>query len=148
MVGLAPIMNLALAAPGRSKGAGVPLQHAVVEFERSMSTGQPLGDPLSSEEVLALLRSRWQASYDLQLVHRRGRLYLQVMWAYLEQQSFPLSEADYLERIETLVGNLNGLGVAQQVREWLTSTRDRPRLGRAMTLALVLPEGRSSEFLL
>ena len=83
------------------------------------------------------LRSRWQASYDLQLVLRRGRIYLQVMWAYLEQQSFPLSEADYLDRIEALVGNLNGLGVADQVREWLVSTRDRPRLGRAMTLALV-----------
>jgi len=137
-------MNLVVAPPGRRAGAGGSLQHAVVELDLPMATG----DPLSSEEVLGLLRSRWQASYDLQLVHRRGRLYLQVMWAYLEQQSFPLCEADYLERIETLVGNLNGLGVAQQVREWLTSTRDRPRLGRAMTLALVLPEGRSSEFLL
>ena len=112
-----------------------------------MSTGQPLGDPLSSEEVLALLRSRWQASYDLQLVHRRGRLYLQVMWAYLEQQSFPLSPEAYAERIEAMVASLNGLGVAAQVREWLGTTRDRPRLGRAMTLPLVLPEGRASEFL-
>ena len=44
--------------------------------------------PLSVDEVMACLRQRWRATYDLQLVVRRRRLYLQVMWAYLEQQSF------------------------------------------------------------
>jgi hypothetical protein len=113
-----------------------------------METSLPPGTPLSSAELLQLLRSRWQASYDLQLVQRRGRLYLQVMWAYLEQQSFPLSAEAYAERLETLVNGLNGLGVADQVRHWLGTTRDRPRLGRALSLALELPAGRASEFLL
>ena len=104
--------------------------------------------PLTRVEVLQILRERWQASYDVQLIVRRGRLYLQVMWAYLEQQSFPLSTEEYNERLEELVANLNGLGVAGQVRQWLSSTGDRPRLGKAMTLPLELPEGRASEFLL
>ncbi|WP_259721226.1 DUF3067 family protein [Synechococcus sp. CS-1328] len=104
--------------------------------------------PLSVEEVVAILRRRWQASYDLQLVQRRGRLYLQVMWAYLEQQSFPLSADEYADRMEELVGALNGMGVAGQVRSWLSSTNDRPRLGKAMNLALELPPERASEFLL
>jgi hypothetical protein len=104
--------------------------------------------PLDSAEVLAILRRRWQASYDLQLVTRRGRLYLQVMWGYLEQQSFPLDAPTYAARLEELVANLNGLGVAGQVREWLSTTPDKPRLGRAMSLPLELPEGRASEFLL
>lgn len=104
--------------------------------------------PLTAEEVLAILRDRWQASYDLQLIQRRGRLYLQVMWAYLEQQSFPLSPEAYRDKLEELVGTLNGLGVAEQVRQWLTSTSDKPRLGRAMGLALELPPERASEFLL
>ena len=39
---------------------------------------------LSGQEVWDLLLARWQVSYDLQLVQRRGRIYLQVMWAYLE----------------------------------------------------------------
>ena len=103
---------------------------------------------LSSREVISLLRGRWQASYDLQLVRRHGRLHLQVMWAYLEQQSFPLSAADYEARLEEIVAALNGLGVAGQVRSWLSTTRDRPRLGKALSLALQLPEGRASEFLL
>jgi hypothetical protein len=106
------------------------------------------GEPLSAEDLLALLRQRWQASYDLQLVKRHGRLYLQVMWGYLEQQSFPLSAEAYGARLEELVATLNGLGVADQVRRWLATTRDKPRLGKALSLALELPEGRASEFLL
>ena len=99
-------------------------------------------------ELLQLLRQRWQASYDLQLVQRRGRLYLQVMWAYLEQQSFPLSPPEYAPRLEQLAGVLNGLGAAAQVRTWLRTTTDKPRLGRALGLPLELPPGRASEFLL
>jgi hypothetical protein len=99
--------------------------------------------------VLELLRSRWQASYDLQLVQRRGRLYLQVMWAYLEQQSFPLDAAAYETRVRELVEVLNNLSVGDQVRAWLRTTCDRPRLGKAMSLALEpAPGGRSSEFML
>jgi len=116
----------------------------------SADSGQDrTAEPLALEEVVQLLRSRWQASYDLQLVQRRGRLHLQVMWAYLEQQSFPLDAADYAEKLQQLIEVLNGLGVAQQVRHWLQTTRDKPRLGKAMSLALE-PDagGRSREFLL
>jgi hypothetical protein len=95
----------------------------------------------------AALRQRWQASYDLQLVQRRGRLYLQVMWAYLEQQSFPLSPEAYAARLEEVAGMVNGMGVAGQVRHWLLTTTDKPRLGRAMGLALELPPERLGEFL-
>ena len=104
--------------------------------------------PLATAEILETLRGRWQASYDLQLTSRRGRLYLQVMWAYLEQQSFPLDAEQYTAKLDELVATLNGLGVAGQVRQWLTTTNDKPRLGKAMNLALELPEGRASEFLL
>jgi hypothetical protein len=106
------------------------------------------GGALRGDEVVSLLRSRWRASYDLQLVQRSERLYLQVMWAYLEQQSFPLSPEAYGERIEELVGALNDLGVAEQVRHWLRTIRDRPRLGKALSLALEPETGRASEFLL
>ena len=108
----------------------------------------PSDAPLSSAEILQILRQRWQASYDLQLIVRRGRLYLQVMWGYLEQQSFPMTREEYGEKLDELVANLNGLGVTEQVRSWLSTTTDKPRLGKAMTLPLELPEGRASEFLI
>ncbi|MCP9915033.1 DUF3067 family protein [Cyanobium sp. ATX 6F1] len=97
--------------------------------------------------MLGVLRSRWRASYDMQLVQRRGRLYLQVMWAYLEQQSFPLDAEAYAAHIGELIALLNELGVAGQVREWLLTTAERPRLGKAMGLALETG-GRGKEFLL
>jgi len=86
--------------------------------------------------------------HDLQLVRRQGRLYLHVMWGHLEQQSFPLTAEAYGEKLAAIVASLNGLGVAAQVRQWLATTRDRPRLGKALSLPLQLPEGRASEFLL
>ena len=106
-----------------------------------------LPDPLTVDEVVELLRSRWQASYDLQLVTRRRRMYLQVMWAYLEQQSFPLSEEDYRSHLAEVLEIVNRLGEAGTVRDWLSATRDRPRLGKALSLQLQ-GEGRLEEFLL
>jgi hypothetical protein len=103
---------------------------------------------LEASEVVGLLRQRWQASYDLQLVRRQGRLYLHVMWGHLEQQSFPMTPEAYGEKVAEIVGTLNGLGVAAQVRHWLITTEDRPRLGKALSLPLELPPGRASEFLL
>ena len=114
----------------------------------SASAAMTSPEPLRRQELLDLLRERWQASYDMQLVQRRGRLYLQVMWGYLEQQSFPLTPQAYEEHLEELVGSLNGLGVASQVRHWLRTTSDRPRLGKALSLPLELPAGRASEFML
>ena len=92
--------------------------------------------PLSVDEVMACLRQRWRATYDLQLVVRRRRLYLQVMWAYLEQQSFPMDESTYREHIADVLDVVNRLGLAAEVREWLATTRDKPRLGKALSLHL------------
>ena len=103
--------------------------------------------PLSVDEVIDLLRSRWQASYDLQLVTRRRRMYIQVMWAYLEQQSFPLEEPDYRAHLAEVLEIVNRLGEAETVRDWLLTTRDKPRLGKALSLQLQ-GEGTLEEFLL
>ena len=102
--------------------------------------------PLTVDEVIDLLRGRWQASYDMQLVVRRKRMYLQVMWAYLEQQSFPLNEEEYRIHLAQVLDVVNRLGQAGAVRTWLTETRDRPRLGKALSLQLQ-GEGRLEEFL-
>ena len=133
-------MNLSLPVTVYDDWPLLSLRHAV-------SVLQPLAMPLTAAELLSILRERWGASYDLQLHRRAGRLYLQVMWAYLEQQSFPLSEEDYLERLEQLVEQLNGIGQADEVRNWLQTTRDKPRLGKALSFPLP-DQGRLSEFLL
>ena len=92
--------------------------------------------PLGVEEVIACLRRRWQATYDLRLVVRRESLYLQVMWGYLEQQSFPLNEHDYRIHLSEVLEVVNRIGMASVVREWLETTTKKPRLGRAISLPL------------
>ena len=103
--------------------------------------------PLSVEEVINCLRQRWKATYDLQLVVRRQRVYLQVMWAYLEQQSFPMDENAYREHLAEVLDVVNRLGLAAEVRQWITTTRDKPRLGKALSLQL-RAEGPAAENLL
>ena len=93
-------------------------------------------DPLGVEELIGCLRQRWRATYDLQLVVRRRRLYLQVMWAYLEQQSFPMDLEAYRQHLGEVLDVVNRLGLAGEVRQWLSSTRDKPRLGKALSLPL------------
>ena len=93
-------------------------------------------DPLTAAELRALLQQRWGASYDVHLIQRHRRIYLQVMWGYLEQLSFPLDEPTYLARLADLVETVNQLGQGETVRTWLRTTTDRPRLGKALSLPL------------
>ncbi len=103
--------------------------------------------PLEVDEVVSCLKERWGVSYDLQLVVREGRLYLQLMWAYLEQQSFPLDERAYRLHLGEVIEVVNRLGLAQNVREWLFANTKKPRLGKAIGLHLKT-DNRLDEFVL
>ena len=92
--------------------------------------------PLTVTEVRTLLQQRWGASYDVHLIQRQRRIYLHIMWGYLEQLSFPLDEPTYLARLADVVAAINQLGKGETVRTWLRTTTDRPRLGKALSLPL------------
>ena len=97
--------------------------------------------PLTVDEVISVMRDRWKATYDLQLVVRGNRLYLHLMWAYLEQQSFPLDEESYRFHLADVLEVINRLGLSCEVREWLVKIKHKPRLGRAISLRLNAPIG-------
>ncbi len=92
--------------------------------------------PLNVAEVIACLRERWGVSYDLQLIVRKDCLYLHIMWAYLEQQSFPINEEKYREHLNEVLEIINRLGLADDVRQWMKIVGPRPRIGRALSLKL------------
>ncbi len=102
---------------------------------------------MTGKELHALLTSKWGYSYDIQLRRFKGKIYFQVMWKYLEQASFPLSEAEYFEHLDTIASYLVAFGGVEQVQDYLATTRERPRLGKAVSVALDLGE-RSSEWIL
>jgi len=103
--------------------------------------------PLTVEEVMQCFRVRWNVSYDMKLLVRDKILYLQIMWGYLEQQSFPMQEDEYKNHLNAILEIINRIGKSQLVREFLMTTPQKPRLGRAITLKINADE-RLEEFVL
>jgi len=69
-----------------------------------------------------------------------------MMWGFLGQESFPLSEVEYKKSIADKIEILNRGGYSEEVREWLKKVNARPRLGRAVSLQLNINE-KMKEFL-
>jgi|SRR5579883_767693 hypothetical protein len=101
---------------------------------------------MTGQELHQLLLDKWGRSYDVQLRRTQGKIFLQVMWKYLEQASFPLSEAEYQEHLDSIANYLNAMGGTTQVQIFIKQTRERPRLGKAVSIPLDLGE-RSVEWL-
>lgn len=103
---------------------------------------------MTPEELYELIVAKWGKSYDLQVRRIQGTIYVQVMWKYLEQVSFPMNAEQYQARLQRMAGHLTELQVAEQVQEFILATTDRPRVGKAVNIPLSLNLGaRSSEWL-
>ncbi|AFZ20888.1 DUF3067 family protein [Microcoleus sp. FACHB-53] len=102
---------------------------------------------MTGQDLRQLLLYKWGRSYDIQIRRTQGKIFVQVMWKYLEQASFPLSEADYLEHLDTVAHYLNAWGGVAQVQTYIQETRERPRLGKAVSIPLEMGE-RASEWML
>ncbi len=102
---------------------------------------------MTGEELHQLLLTKWGRSYDIQLRRIKDKIHVQVMWKYLEQASFPLSEQEYREHLEAIAGYLNEWGGVAQFRAFLSGTRERPRLGKAVSVPIDLGD-RASEWLI
>lgn len=102
---------------------------------------------MTGQELHQLLLDKWGHSYDVQLRRSQGKIFLQVMWKYLEQASFPLTPAEYLAHLEIISDYLQAWGSSAQVAEYIRQTRDRPRLGKAVSIPIELGE-RASEWIL
>ena len=102
--------------------------------------------PLLVDEVIHYLIHRWGKKYDFRLFRRGKFVYFQMMWGFLGQESFPLSENEYKKSIADKIEILNRCGYSEEVREWLKKVNAKPRLGRAVSLQLSLNE-KMKEFL-
>jgi hypothetical protein len=102
---------------------------------------------MTGQELREIIIAKWEYSYDVQMKKTPNKIYLQVMWKYQEQASFPLSEADYLTHLDTVGGYLSAMGCVDQVRKFIDKTTEKPRLGKAVSILLDLGD-RSSEWIL
>ena len=101
---------------------------------------------MRGRDLQELLIDKWGYSFDIQFRRTQGKIFLQVMWRYLEQVSFPLSEDEYLAHLDQVMLYLNEWGQVDYVRQWIAQTRDRPRLGKAVSIPLTLGK-RAMEWL-
>jgi hypothetical protein len=102
---------------------------------------------ITGEQLHQLLLEKWGYSYDVQLRKVKGKIFVQVMWKYLEQASFPLSPQEYIENLNAIALYLNAWNGVEQLQSFIAKTRERPRLGKAVSMQLDLGE-RSSEWIL
>ncbi len=101
---------------------------------------------MTGQDLRQLLLDKWGYSYDVQLRRTQSKIFLQVMWKYLEQASFPLSEIQYQEHLNEIATYLDAFGGSAQVQTFIQKTREKPRLGKAVSIPLDLGE-RSSEWI-
>lgn len=98
---------------------------------------------MTGQELRSLILEKWGYSFDVQIRRAKGRIFLQIMWKYLEQASFPLTEREYLEHLNAIVAYLQAWGGVEQARTFIRQTKERPRLGKAVSIPLDLGERRS-----
>lgn len=104
-------------------------------------------ETMTGAELHQKLLDKWGRSYDLQLRRTQGKIFLQVMWRYLEQASFPSDELEYRQHLNAIVQYLQAWGCVEQVLTYIDHTREKPRLGKAVSIPLDLGD-RTSEWIL
>jgi Domain of unknown function (DUF3067) len=101
---------------------------------------------MTGQELREIAIAKWGYSYDMQMKKTPNKIFLQVMWKYLEQASFPVSEAVYLANLDTIASYLDAMGGVEQVQKFIEKTTERPRLGKAVSIPLDLGD-RTSEWI-
>lgn len=92
-----------------------------------------------------LIVDKWGMPYDIQIktlvFAGKPLIHLNVMWRYLGQQSFPLTEQQYLEHLEAIAQLVIKWDRVDHVKELIRTCRKRPQayFGYAVSLPLDLP---------
>lgn len=107
----------------------------------------------SGIDLATLIRNKYGKSYDVQLIKKefmgRNLLALNVMWKYREQRSFPLTEEEYLLRLDDVANTLKCWGAVSHIRNSLEKLKERPRIGKAVSIFIDMDEsgGRANEWI-
>ncbi len=104
---------------------------------------------MTGQAFQAMLQAKWGRSYDVQLRRTQGKIFVLIMWRYLEQASFPMTPEQYLEHLQEVGSYLQALGAVEQLQGAIAQEKSRPRVGKAISIPLNLDLGdRASEWML
>lgn len=132
--------------------SGVDREKLRENLERIVGTDDSL---FSGVDLATLIRNKFGRSYDVQLIKKefmgRNLLAMNVMWKYVEQKSFPLTEEEYLLRLDDVANSLRCWGAVSHIRNSLQKlkVKERPRIGKAVSIFIDLDEsgGRADEWI-
>lgn len=142
--------------PGGVGGSGNGEEdlHGDLEARRQQLEAAAESSSMTGQELRDLVLDKWGRSYDVRLQRRGSKMYVHVMWKFLEQASFPLTEEEYLEALDAVATYVSAWGVADEVRQGIRASRRGPGMtgGRAAN-AIAIPlsvrvgeSGRSGEW--
>lgn len=108
----------------------------------------PLPLPLTGEELVDKIVLRFGVRYDLTFARRDlfgiSIVSLNIMWQYLEQRSFPMSEDQYVNKMEEVALTLNTFGPVEveRVRQYFEKGKriKHPRVGSPLSIRLYIDE--------
>ncbi|WP_071518076.1 DUF3067 family protein [Geitlerinema sp. PCC 9228] len=101
---------------------------------------------MTGEQLRQLLVNKWGCAYDICLRRTQGKVFLQIMWKYLGQASFPKTESEYMEHLNAVAQYLQAWGATERTVEAIEATRERPRTGKAVSIPIELGE-RAQEWM-
>jgi len=100
---------------------------------------------MTGETLRQLLLEKWGRPFDMQLRRTQGKVFVLIMWKYLGQVSFPMSEGEYVAHLDEIAAYINALGGADRVEVFIRDTREKPRVGKAISIPIDLGD-RASEW--
>jgi hypothetical protein len=99
---------------------------------------------LTGAELRALVVAKWGRSYDTRLCQRRDRfnvlkMYLQVMWKFVGQKSFPMREEAYMEQLDAVAELLTEWGVVEEAVQGIAAATMQPKVDTVGATAIMIP---------
>lgn len=135
---------------GQSESGGINNEMIRENLERIVGRDD---STFSGLDLATLIRKKYGRSYDVQLIKKefmgRSLLALNVMWKYMEQRSFPLTEEEYILRLDDVANTLKCWGAVSHIRNSLEKSKERPRIGKAVSIFIDMDEsgGRANEWI-
>lgn len=97
---------------------------------------------LTGTELRECVYKRFKRTYDVRLRRIGTKVYLQIMWRFLEQKSFPLTPEEYDDQLDAVAELLTEWGVAGLVRDQIKAQKVHPGYtvgGGARCVSIPLP---------
>eukprot|EP00899_Mesostigma_viride_P003331 jgi/Mesvir1/1299/Mv03764-RA.1 len=114
------------------------------EFVATLNNMLSVENSFDGLALATLIRQKWGKSYDVRFQKQtflgKEIWVLNVMWKFVEQSSFPMTEERYLEHLQATVDVLRDMGAISLVRNALLATTEKPRVGKAVSIQIAVTD--------